>query len=77
MFTSPHEKTKGTIDGQYLLQTFFEPLKEFFLSGLDVYKRQELQNDMSILRYTDYKSMIQEVKPDLVSIATDVYKRQV
>lgn len=26
---------------------------------------------MSILRYTDYKSMIQEVKPDLVSIATE------
>lgn len=30
-----------------------------------------LQNDMSILRYTDYRSMIQEVKPDLVSIATE------
>ena len=29
--------------------------------------KHELQNDMSILRYTDYKSMIQEVKPDLVS----------
>ena len=26
---------------------------------------------MSILRYTDYRSMIQEVKPDLVSIATE------
>ncbi len=36
MFTSPHEKTKGTIDGQYLLQTFFEPLKEFFLSGFGI-----------------------------------------
>lgn len=33
--------------------------------------KHELQNDMSILRYTDYKSMIQEVKPDLVSIATE------
>ena len=33
--------------------------------------RYELQNDMSILRYTDYRSMIQEVKPDLVSIATE------
>ena len=33
--------------------------------------KKELQNDMSILRYTDYKSMIQEVKPDLVSIATE------
>lgn len=30
-----------------------------------------LQNDMSILRYTDYRSMIQEVKPNLVSIATE------
>ena len=33
--------------------------------------KHELQNDMSLLRYTDYKSMIQEVKPDLVSIATE------
>lgn len=33
--------------------------------------KHELQNDMSILRYTDYKSMIQEVRPDLVSIATE------
>ena len=33
--------------------------------------KHELQNDMSILRYTDYKSMIHEVKPDLVSIATE------
>ena len=33
--------------------------------------RYELQNDMSILRYTDYRSMIQEVKPDLVSMATE------
>lgn len=33
--------------------------------------KHELQNDMSILRYTDYRSMIQEVKPDLVSIATE------
>ena len=33
--------------------------------------KHELQNDISILRYTDYKSMIQEVKPDLVSIATE------
>lgn len=33
--------------------------------------KHELQNNMSILRYTDYKSMIQEVKPDLVSIATE------
>lgn len=33
--------------------------------------KHELQNDMSILRYTDYRSMIQEVKPDLISIATE------
>ena len=33
--------------------------------------KHELQNDMSIMRYTDYRSMIQEVKPDLVSIATE------
>ena len=33
--------------------------------------KHELQNDMYILRYTDYRSMIQEVKPDLVSIATE------
>ena len=33
--------------------------------------KHELQNDMSILRYTDYRSMIQEVKPDLVSLATE------
>ena len=33
--------------------------------------KHELQNDMSILRYTDYRRMIQEVKPDLVSIATE------
>lgn len=33
--------------------------------------KHELQNDMSILRYTDYRSMIQEVKLDLVSIATE------
>ena len=33
--------------------------------------KHELQNDISILRYTDYKSMIQEVKPDLVNIATE------
>ena len=33
--------------------------------------KHELQNDISILRYTDYRSMIQEVKPDLVSIATE------
>ena len=33
--------------------------------------KNELQNDMSILRYTDYRSMIQEVKPNLVSIATE------
>ena len=33
--------------------------------------KHELQNDMSILRYTDYRSKIQEVKPDLVSIATE------
>ena len=33
--------------------------------------KHELQNDMSILRYTDYLRMIPEVKPDLVSIATE------
>lgn len=33
--------------------------------------KHDLQNDNSIKRYTNYKTMIQEVKPQLVSIATE------
>lgn len=33
--------------------------------------KHNLQNDSSIRRYTDYKKMIEEVKPELVSIATE------
>lgn len=36
MLTSPHEKTKGNIDSQYLLQTFYEPLKGYFISGFGI-----------------------------------------
>ena len=34
--------------------------------------KHELQNDMSILRYTDYRSMIQEVKPDQMCIRDSI-----
>ena len=33
--------------------------------------KHELQNDNSIKRYEDYKVMIEEVQPELVSIATE------
>lgn len=33
--------------------------------------KHELENDETIKRYTDYKQMIAEVKPELVSIATE------
>lgn len=33
--------------------------------------KHDLQDETSIKRYTDYKTMIQEVKPELVSIATE------
>lgn len=33
--------------------------------------KHELQNDASIMRYTDYKKMVEEVKPELVGIATE------
>ncbi|WP_206460013.1 Gfo/Idh/MocA family protein [Anaerovorax sp. IOR16] len=34
-------------------------------------KEYELENDQTIRRYTDYTKMLAEVKPDLVSIATE------
>lgn len=34
-------------------------------------KKHGLENEESIKRYTDYKSMLEELKPDLVSIATE------
>lgn len=34
-------------------------------------EKHELQNDISIQRYEDYRSMIAEEKPELVSIATE------
>ncbi|MFQ8601455.1 MAG: Gfo/Idh/MocA family protein [Anaerovoracaceae bacterium] len=37
----------------------------------DLLTKHDLQNDTSIRRYTDYKQMIEEVKPELVSIATE------
>lgn len=33
--------------------------------------KHELENDTSIKRFTDYKQMIEEIKPTLVSIATE------
>ena len=33
--------------------------------------KHDLQNDDSIKRYEDYKKMIEEIKPELVSIATE------
>ena len=36
-----------------------------------VLEKYDLQNDTSIKRYTDYKEMIAEEKPELVSIATE------
>lgn len=33
--------------------------------------KHDLQNDSAIRRYTDYKTMIREIKPELVSIATE------
>ena len=33
--------------------------------------KHDLQNDTSIKRYTDYKQMIEEIKPELASIATE------
>lgn len=37
----------------------------------DLLTKHDLQNDTSIRRYTDYKQMIEEVNPELVSIATE------
>lgn len=34
-------------------------------------EKHDLQNDISIKRYEDYKQMVAEVKPELVSIATE------
>lgn len=34
-------------------------------------EKHELQNDVSIKRYEDYRDMIEEVNPELVSIATE------
>lgn len=34
-------------------------------------EKHDLQNSETILRYTDYKQMIQEIHPELVSIATE------
>lgn len=36
MLTSPHEKTKGNIDGQYLFQTFYVPFKRYFISRFGI-----------------------------------------
>ena len=37
----------------------------------NVLKKHDLENDVSIKRYTDYKKMIQENQLDLISIATE------
>ena len=37
----------------------------------EVLSKHDLQNDESIKRYNDYKVMVEEVKPELVSIATE------
>lgn len=36
-----------------------------------VLAKHGLENDASILRYTDYRTMVEELKPELVSIATE------
>ena len=37
----------------------------------ELFSKHDLQNDESIKRYNDYKVMVEEVKPELVSIATE------
>ncbi len=37
----------------------------------EVLSKHDLQNDSNIARYTDYKKMVEEVKPELISIATE------
>lgn len=37
----------------------------------ELLSKHDLQNDESIKRYNDYKVMVEEVKPELVSIATE------
>ena len=38
----------------------------------ELLKKHELEKDESIARYTDYKKLLEEQKPELVSIATDM-----
>ena len=38
---------------------------------VELLAKHDLQNDDSIKRYEDYKKMIEEIKPELVSIATE------
>lgn len=37
----------------------------------DLVRKHDLETDYSIKRYTDYKKMIEEIRPELVSIATE------
>ena len=37
----------------------------------EVLLKHDLQSDKSIKRYNDYKVMVEEVRPELVSIATE------
>ncbi|MFQ7110039.1 MAG: Gfo/Idh/MocA family protein [Anaerovoracaceae bacterium] len=37
----------------------------------ELLKKHNLENDYSIKQYTDYKKMIKEIRPELVSIATE------
>ena len=36
-----------------------------------ILEKHDLQNDASIKKYTDYKEMLEDCKPELVSIATE------
>lgn len=59
---------KAAINNNLEIQAICDIIPEHMESVLE---REYLQQDKSIRRYTDYKKMIEEVKPELVSIATE------
>lgn len=59
---------KAAINNNLEIQAICDIIPEHMESVLE---REYLQQDKPIRRYTDYKKMIEEVKPELVSIATE------
>ena len=70
---------KAAVNNQLEIAAVCDIVTEHMEAVLEKY---HLEKDASIKRYTDYRTMLKEIQPALVSIATvsythlDVYKRQ-